>query len=273
MTGAPTTAAPTSGGLGGGGGSLGSLGAAILPITMGIPSISSQREGRHRNLPGHAIGVPTLWTIVAVRCRDGFQFLLGFSTGFASVFVKRHVFLVVKRAFGPNLEVYRGPLMPALDRFFLEPKAFQQAFPERPQRLCFTNGCFDLIHPGHVQYLEEVRALGDFLVVGLNSDASVRRLKGPSRPLQDEWSRARILLGLRSVDAVVRFQEDTPFELIQALAPDVLAKGGDYTPESVVGRDLVEAKGGRLVLLPFLPGHSTSLIEARIRNGRGVRVD
>ena len=163
--------------------------------------------------------------------------------------------------------------MPALDRFLLEPKAFWEAFPERPQRLCFTNGCFDLIHPGHVQYLEEVRALGDFLVVGLNSDASVRRLKGPSRPLQDEWSRARILLGLRSVDAVVRFEEDTPFELIQALAPDVLAKGGDYTPGTVVGRDLVEARGGRLVILPFLPGHSTSLIEARIRSGHGVRVD
>ena len=110
-------------------------------------------------------------------------------------------------------------------------------------------------------------------VVGLNSDASVRRLKGPSRPLQDEWSRARILLGLRSVDAVVRFEEDTPFELIQALAPDVLAKGGDYTPGTVVGRDLVEARGGRLVILPVLPGHSTSLIEARIRSGHGVRVD
>ncbi len=163
--------------------------------------------------------------------------------------------------------------MPALDRFFLEPKAFWEANPERPQGLCFTNGCFDLIHPGHVQYLEDVRALGGFLVVGLNSDASVRRLKGPSRPLQDEWARARILLGLRSVDAVIRFEENTPLELIRALQPDVLAKGGDYTPETVIGRDLVEARGGRLVLVPFLPGHSTSLIKDRILSGRGVLGD
>jgi len=160
--------------------------------------------------------------------------------------------------------------MLARDRFFLSPEAFQKAFPQRPGKLCFTNGCFDLLHPGHVQYLEDVRALGDFLVVGLNSDASTRRLKGPARPIQDEWARARILLGLRSVDAVVRFDEDTPFELIRALQPDVLAKGGDYTPETVVGRDIVEARGGRLVLVPFLPGHSSSTLEQRIRSGQGV---
>jgi D-beta-D-heptose 7-phosphate kinase/D-beta-D-heptose 1-phosphate adenosyltransferase len=162
--------------------------------------------------------------------------------------------------------------MPALDRFYPNAAAFLAAFPERPGRLCFTNGCFDLLHPGHVQYLEEVRALGDFLVVGLNSDASVRRLKGPSRPLQDAWARARILLGLRSVDAVVCFEEDTPLALIQALQPDLLAKGGDYRPEDVVGREAVEARGGRLAILPFLPGHSTSLIEARIRSGQGVSI-
>lgn len=160
--------------------------------------------------------------------------------------------------------------MTSLDRYFLSPEAFWRAFPARPGTLCFTNGCFDLLHPGHVQYLEDVRALGDFLVVGLNSDASVARLKGPSRPLQDERARARILLGLRSVDAVVRFEEDIPFNLIQALQPDVLAKGGDYTPENVVGRDIVEARGGRLVLVPFLPGHSTSAIVQRITSGRGV---
>jgi rfaE bifunctional protein nucleotidyltransferase chain/domain len=160
--------------------------------------------------------------------------------------------------------------MVSLDRFFPTPLAFLAAHPRRPRALCFTNGCFDLLHPGHVQYLEEARALGDFLIVGLNSDASVARLKGPSRPLQDEWARARILLGLRSVDAVVLFHEETPLELIRTLQPDILVKGGDYTPETVVGRDLVEACGGRLVLLPFLPGHSTSAIEARIRSGRGV---
>ena len=156
--------------------------------------------------------------------------------------------------------------MPSPTRFFQTPEAFLAALP-RPKTLCFTNGCFDLIHPGHVQYLADARALGDFLVVGLNSDASVARLKGASRPLQDGGA------GLRSVDAVVRFDEDTPYELIRALQPDVLVKGGDYTPETVVGRDLVEVRGGRLVLIPFLPGHSTSRIEARIKSGRGVTLE
>ena len=156
-------------------------------------------------------------------------------------------------------------------RFYPDAQAFLAAHPQRPGTLCFTNGCFDLLHPGHVQYLEDVRALGDFLVVGLNSDASVARLKGPSRPLQDETARAMVLLGLRSVDAVVRFDEDTPFELITALQPDILAKGGDYTPETVVGRDVVEARGGRLVLVPFLPGHSTTAIVERILSGQGIK--
>jgi D-beta-D-heptose 7-phosphate kinase/D-beta-D-heptose 1-phosphate adenosyltransferase len=162
--------------------------------------------------------------------------------------------------------------MPSLTRFFQSPEAFLAALP-RPTTLCFTNGCFDLIHPGHVQYLADARALGDFLVVGLNSDASVARLKGPGRPVQDEAARAAVLLGLRSVDAVVRFDEDTPLDLIRALQPDVLVKGGDYTPETVVGRELVEARGGRLALIPFLLGHSTSRIEQRIRSGRGVTLE
>jgi len=155
-------------------------------------------------------------------------------------------------------------------RFFLTAEIFLAAMPVRPRTLCFTNGCFDLIHPGHVKYLEDARALGDFLVVGLNSDASVARLKGPSRPLQDEAARAAVLLGLRSVDAVIRFDEDTPYDLIGAVAPDLLIKGGDYTPEGVVGRDLVEARGGRVEIIPFLPGHSSSAIVERIRSGRGV---
>lgn len=162
--------------------------------------------------------------------------------------------------------------MPSPIRFFQSPDAFLAEVP-RPGVLCFTNGCFDLIHPGHVQYLADARALGDFLVVGLNSDASVARLKGPGRPLQDESARAAVLLGLRSVDAVIRFDEDTPLELILALQPDVLVKGGDYTPETVVGREIVEARGGRLALIPFLPGHSTSRIEQRIRSGRGVTME
>jgi len=160
--------------------------------------------------------------------------------------------------------------MTPLQHYYPDAQAFLQAHPHRPATLCFTNGCFDLLHPGHVKYLEDVRALGDFLVVGLNSDASVARLKGPSRPLQDERARAMVLLGLRSVDAVIRFDEDTPLELITALQPDLLAKGGDYTPETVVGKDVVEARGGRLVLVPFLPGHSSSTIVERIRTGRGV---
>jgi D-beta-D-heptose 7-phosphate kinase/D-beta-D-heptose 1-phosphate adenosyltransferase len=157
-----------------------------------------------------------------------------------------------------------------IPRYFESAAGFLAAIP-RPRVLCFTNGCFDLIHPGHVQYLEDVRKLGDYLVVGLNSDASVARLKGPSRPLQDERARALVLLGLRCVDAVVRFEEDTPFELISALQPDLLAKGGDYTPDTVVGRDVVEARGGRVAIIPFLPGHSTSTIVERIRTGTGVR--
>jgi D-beta-D-heptose 7-phosphate kinase/D-beta-D-heptose 1-phosphate adenosyltransferase len=162
--------------------------------------------------------------------------------------------------------------MPPPIRFFQDAAAFLAAVP-RPRVLCFTNGCFDLIHPGHVQYLADARALGDFLVVGLNSDASVARLKGTGRPVQDEAARAAVLLGLRSVDAVVRFDEDTPQELIHALQPEVLVKGGDYTPETVVGRDLVEGRGGKLVLIPFLPGHSTSRIEGRIRSGRGTTLE
>ncbi len=157
-------------------------------------------------------------------------------------------------------------------RFFHDAQAFLAAHVDRTARLCFTNGCFDLLHPGHVRYLEDARALGDFLVVGLNSDASVARLKGTGRPLQDEAARASVLLGLRSVDAVVRFNEDTPLELIKALQPDVLVKGGDYTLDTVVGRDAVETYGGHVVIIPLIPGHSTSRIEERIRNGKGVTV-
>ncbi|MBS1783964.1 MAG: D-glycero-beta-D-manno-heptose 1-phosphate adenylyltransferase [Acidobacteria bacterium] len=168
--------------------------------------------------------------------------------------------------------------MSPASRYFDSAFAFLQANPawapeSRRGRLGFTNGCFDLLHPGHVAYLEEVRELCDFLVVGLNADASVARLKGPSRPVQDEAARAAVLLGLRSVDAVVRFAEDTPELLIRDLQPDLLAKGGDYTPSTVVGRDVVEGRGGRLVLLPFREGHSTSRIVTRIRSSRGVTLE
>ncbi len=135
----------------------------------------------------------------------------------------------------------------------------------RTGRLVFTNGCFDLLHPGHVEYLDEARRLGDALVVGLNTDASVRRLKGEGRPLVPQDARALVLAGLASVDAVTLFDEDTPRALIAALLPDVLVKGGDYQPGQVAGRDEVEAAGGSLRILPFRAGFSTTDLFRRIR--------
>ena len=138
----------------------------------------------------------------------------------------------------------------------------------REGTVVFTNGCFDLLHPGHVEYLHEARLLGDALVVGINTDASVRRLKGAGRPLVDERARAFVLAGLGSVDAVTLFDEDTPRELIAALLPDVLVKGGDYRVEAVVGREEVESAGGRVQIIPFLDGYSTTSLVERIRTGR-----
>jgi D-beta-D-heptose 7-phosphate kinase/D-beta-D-heptose 1-phosphate adenosyltransferase len=135
----------------------------------------------------------------------------------------------------------------------------------RGERVVFTNGCFDVLHRGHVEYLFAARELGDRLVVGLNSDASVRRLKGPSRPLVGQEDRAIVLAGLGCIDAVTIFDEDTPRDLIAGLLPDVLVKGGDYRPEEVVGREEVEAAGGRLVLMPFLDGRSTTGLIQRMR--------
>jgi D-beta-D-heptose 7-phosphate kinase/D-beta-D-heptose 1-phosphate adenosyltransferase len=126
------------------------------------------------------------------------------------------------------------------------------------QKIVFTNGCFDLLHVGHVRSLRQAAALGDFLVLGLNSDASVRRLKGSGRPLYPQEARAELLAALECVDAVTIFDEDTPLDLIAAIAPDILVKGGDYRPEEVVGREVVEAAGGRLVLIPLVEGYSTT---------------
>ena len=132
------------------------------------------------------------------------------------------------------------------------------------ERVVFTNGCFDLLHAGHVTYLTEARALGDRLVVGLNADASVRRLKGATRPLQTANDRALILAGLRSVDLVVVFGEDTPLELINALRPDVLVKGGDYAPDTIVGAREVKGWGGEVRVLSFVAGKSTTAIVRRM---------
>jgi D-beta-D-heptose 7-phosphate kinase/D-beta-D-heptose 1-phosphate adenosyltransferase len=134
-------------------------------------------------------------------------------------------------------------------------------------RVAFTNGCFDLLHPGHVRYLAAARALGDVLVVGLNDDASVRRLKGPGRPVMTAAERAEVLGALACVDHVVLFGEDTPRALIRALAPDVLVKGADWLPEDIVGRDEVLARGGRVERVPLVPGVSTSELLRRIRTG------
>lgn len=136
------------------------------------------------------------------------------------------------------------------------------------RRVVFTNGCFDLLHLGHVDYLERARALGDALVVGLNTDASVRaQQKSPERPLQDEVSRARILAALAFVDAVVLFGEPTPKALIDAVLPAVLVKGDDYAPESIVGYDTVTAHGGQVLTVPLVPGYGTTRIVEKIRAG------
>ena len=133
-------------------------------------------------------------------------------------------------------------------------------------KIAFTNGCFDLLHRGHVEYLEQARAVADFLFVGLNSDASVRRLKGSGRPLMSADDRAYILSRLRAVDAVCIFEQDTPFELIQMVRPDFLIKGGDYRVEDIVGRDFVESYGGQVHTIPLIPGRSTTGIIEKIKS-------
>jgi rfaE bifunctional protein nucleotidyltransferase chain/domain len=136
--------------------------------------------------------------------------------------------------------------------------------------LVFTNGCFDILHVGHIQYLEQSRALGDKLIVGLNSDESVRRLKGPTRPVNNQADRKRMLEALRCVDEVVIFDEDTPYHLIVSLQPDIVTKGGDYLPEEVVGYGL-----SRVVVLPYVDGKSTTRIlnHENRREGLGPRGD
>ena len=137
------------------------------------------------------------------------------------------------------------------------------------KRVVFTNGCFDLLHPGHIQSLEAARALGDVLVIGLNSDESVRTLKGPGRPVIPQDERAEILVSLECVDAVVIFEELTPQRVVAALLPDVLVKGGDWPGNQIVGREEVEAAGGRVVLIDVLPGYSTTEILKKIRGDPG----
>jgi D-glycero-beta-D-manno-heptose 1-phosphate adenylyltransferase len=142
---------------------------------------------------------------------------------------------------------------------------------QRHLRIVFTNGVFDLLHPGHVRYLQEARRLGDALIVGLNSDRSVRALgKGAGRPIHSQGERAEVLAALACVDAVTVFDEDTPHEIVNALLPDVLVKGADWGPNNIVGREIVEAHGGRVVRVPVVEGFSTTELIARVRRRSGA---
>ena len=139
-----------------------------------------------------------------------------------------------------------------------------RAWQDQGDEVVFTNGCFDILHMGHIDYLEGARELGDHLVIGLNSDASTRRLKGETRPINTEHSRAYLLASLGVVDLVTIFEEDTPADLIKMVVPDILVKGGDYSADSVVGGDTVREHGGKVVILPFKEGYSTTSIEEKI---------
>ena len=142
--------------------------------------------------------------------------------------------------------------------------AFLQTWKSQNRKIVFTNGCFDIVHRGHLDYLAKAAALGDKLMVGLNTDNSVKRLKGSARPVVDAYSRAFLLASLCFVDAVVLFDEDTPYHLIEAVQPDVLVKGADYQADAIVGADVVKKKGGDIVTLEFLPDFSTSSIIEKI---------
>lgn len=153
------------------------------------------------------------------------------------------------------------------DKIWVRAEAAEKAEALRKagKKIVFTNGCFDILHAGHVAYLQEAAALGDMLIVGLNTDNSVKRLeKSPARPLQSEFSRSRVMAALGCVAAVVLFDEDTPKELIEEIVPDVLVKGADYSPENIAGAEFVLNHGGKVQTIAFLPGFSTSAIEKKI---------
>lgn len=155
------------------------------------------------------------------------------------------------------------------DKLLTKEKALERLATVRHagKKVVFTNGCFDILHPGHVDYLSQARDLGDFLVLGLNTDASVKRLeKAPNRPVNDEHTRALVLAGLASIDAIVLFDETTPYELIRYLTPNVLVKGDDYAVEKIVGYDVVKATGGEVITIPFLQGYSTTALIRKIRS-------
>lgn len=160
-----------------------------------------------------------------------------------------------------NIDIIRSKVMdlPALQHTLRRWRFFSK-------KVAFTNGCFDLLHLGHVDYLAKAADEADYLVIGLNTDESTRRLKGPHRPINDQHQRSMLLAALHFVSAVVLFDEDTPKDLIHAVKPDVLIKGSDYTADKIVGADFVKENGGRVMTIDFLPGYSTSSIEERIRS-------
>jgi rfaE bifunctional protein nucleotidyltransferase chain/domain len=156
-------------------------------------------------------------------------------------------------------------LKPPIQKVLAENALVAQLARPRTSKLVFTNGVFDILHRGHVEYLYAARALGDELVVAINTDASVRRLKGADRPINIDEDRAIVLAGLGCVDYVTFFADDTPLQLLTALLPDVLVKGGDYTPDTIVGRDEVEGAGGQVVVIPLVEGRSTTGTVKKIR--------
>lgn len=153
-----------------------------------------------------------------------------------------------------------------MGRFYSDSKALLEKLGtvRNEKKIVFTNGCFDLLHIGHVKYLKEAKSKGDFLVVGINADASVKRLKGPTRPIQNEIDRSEILAALESVDATVIFTEDTPENLIKMVRPDVLVKGGDWKINQIVGGEFVQSYGGQVLSLMFIDGKSTTSIVSKI---------
>ncbi len=163
------------------------------------------------------------------------------------------------------------PQLELITSKILSPAQLQKAlnlWQFQSKKVVFTNGCFDLLHPGHIDYLSKARDLGDILVIGLNTDNSVKRLgKSGNRPVNNEQARAMLLASLRFTDAIVLFDEDTPYELIKKIQPDVLVKGNDYKAEDIVGYDIVSAKGGEVATIPLVEGYSTSSIIHRIQTG------
>jgi len=161
----------------------------------------------------------------------------------------------------PKLELIRKKVFTYTDADYQRMLAIWQF---QRKKIVFTNGCFDILHLGHIDYLSKAKDLGDLLIIGLNTDLSVSRIKGKNRPIQDEVSRAMVLASLNFVDAVVFFGEDTPYNLIKITQPDILVKGADYKPEDIVGYDILKNKGGEVVTIEFLEGYSTSAIEKKI---------